>query len=110
MHDSRSVNKKAYDYVLSTKIADEVLCGFEIGFSIFDEVQFRVNQYNSHVSLSPVENYFSVKHNCGSFDSTSAIDLLSDLRSEILLMMKESGIENSLYHKKISPFQGLIKS
>ncbi|VVC38943.1 Glutamine synthetase/guanido kinase, catalytic domain,Glutamine synthetase, catalytic domain,Glutamine [Cinara cedri] len=110
MHDSRSVAKKAYDYALSTKTVDEVLCSFEIGFSIFDEVQFRVNQYNSHASLSPVENYLSIKkHNHGSFDSNPVIDPLSDLRSEILLMMKESGIENSLYHKKISPFQGLIR-
>lgn len=109
-HNSRLVAKKAYDYMLSTKIADEILCEFEIGFSIFDEVKFEVSQYGSHVSVTPVENYLNIKkHNCGNFDSTFTIDPLSDLRSEILLMMNETGIENLIYHKKVSPFQGLIR-
>ncbi|MDN5247588.1 MAG: hypothetical protein QWI36_00385 [Wolbachia endosymbiont of Tyrophagus putrescentiae] len=109
-HGSRAVAKKAYDYILSIAIADKVQFGFEIGFSIFDEVNFRVDPYNSHVSFSPVENYLNIKkQNRGSFDVSSAIDPLSDLRSEILLMMKESSIKNPLYHKKVSPFQGVIR-
>ncbi|MDD9331356.1 MAG: type I glutamate--ammonia ligase [Wolbachia sp.] len=98
LHDSRSVAKKAYDYILSTKIANEAQFGFEIRFSVFNEVKFRVSSY---VNLNDEFNEY--------YDFTSTVDPLSDLRSEILLMMMESGIEKPLYHKRISPFQGSIR-
>ncbi|WCR53066.1 MAG: Glutamine synthetase [Wolbachia endosymbiont of Ctenocephalides orientis wCori] len=80
LHDSRSVTKRAYDYLLSTKIVHEAEFGFEIGFSILDEEKLKAN-----------------------------VDTLFDLRSETLLMMMEAGIEKPLYHKKISPCQGLVR-
>ena len=108
--DSRSVAKKAYDYMTSTKIADETKFSFELGFSVFDEAKFKAGPYNAHINLSPVENYLNIrKHNNEHCDFTSAIDPLSDLRSEILLMMIESGINSPLCHKRISPFQGSIQ-
>ena len=84
--DSRSVTRRAYDYLLSTKIASEAKFEFEIGFSILDERE--INSSDSFIST---------------------VDELFDLRSEILLMMMESGVEKPLYHKKVSPGQGLVK-
>lgn len=91
LHDSRSVTKRAYDYLFSTKIVHEAEFGFEIGFSILDEEELQASK---------------AKNSNGELIST--VDTLFDLRSETLLMMMEAGIEKPLYHKKISPCQGLV--
>lgn len=107
--ESRLVAKNAYNYMLSTKIANAAQCAFEIGFSIFDEIKLKVNSYDSHVSLSTVKNYLNTKKRDYEYDDSNfATDPLSDLRSEIILMMQESGIDNSFYHKKISSFLSSI--
>ncbi|OEY86547.1 hypothetical protein BIY23_03205 [Wolbachia pipientis] len=107
-YGSRLIAKKAYDHILSTGIIDNIQSSFKIWFSIFDEVKLN---NDLHIKLSPVEDYLSIKkhsnNECSSLNSN--LDPLSDLRSEILLMMKESNIENSLYHKSTSSFQGVIK-
>ncbi len=107
-HGTRLIAKKAYNHVLSAKIIDNIQSSFKIRFSIFDEVKFN---NNLHIKLSPVQDYLSIKKNNNTEYTNlySNLDPLSDLRSEILLMMKESSIENSLYHKRISPFQDVIK-
>lgn len=92
VHDSRSVTKRAYEYLLSTKIVHEAEFGFEIGFSILDKEELQVNKAKNS-NDGPI----------------SSVDTLFDLRSEILLMMTESGIEKPLYHKKVSPCQGLVR-
>ncbi|MBV0899470.1 MAG: glutamine synthetase family protein [Wolbachia endosymbiont of Fragariocoptes setiger] len=104
---SRSLAKRAQDYMLSTK--NEVLFGFEMNFSIFDEIKFVVKSNHSYIRLSPVEHFLNTHKNIHEdIDSTLAVDPLFDLRSEILLMMRESNIKGSLSHKKISTSQGSI--
>ncbi len=104
-HGTRLIAKKAYNHLLSTEIIDNIQSSFKIQFSIFDEVKF---DNDLHVKLRPVQDYLSIKKNSNSV-LHSNLDPLSDLRSEILLMMQESNIENPLYHKRISSFQSIIK-
>jgi glutamine synthetase len=107
-HGARAIAKKAYNQILSTGIIDRIESSFKIWFSVFDEVKFN---NDPHVKLSPVQDYLSIKrdNSTGYNNLNSNPDPLFDLRSEILLMMKESSIENPLYHKRVSLFQAVVK-
>jgi len=107
--DPRYVAKKAVEYVRSTGIADEVFIGPEAEFFIFDQVKYSAGEYSSAYQVDSIEGPWnsgifgfghSVPHKRGYFP-VAPFDTLQDLRSEMVRVMIEAGIDVELHHHEV---------
>ena len=113
--DPRSIAKKAEDYMLY--IADCAYFGPEPEFFIFDDARFKVEMNNAFYCIDSAEgpynsgreyDYGNSGHRPaikGGYVPVSPIDSLSDLRSEMLEMLRGVGIEPILHHHEVAPSQ-----
>ena len=111
--DPRYIARKAEEYLASTGIADKAVFGPEAEFFIFDDVKYRSSQNeqwavvdseeahwnsgrNGTVNLGhrmrPKEGYFPVAPN----------DTLQDLRTAMVLMMEDCGIDVEAQHHEVA--------
>ena len=115
--DPRSIAKAAEHFLCSEKIAEFAYFGPEPEFFIFDDVRYANNSFESFFYLNQEEGpYNSGKtYNSGnlahraasknSYLSGAPIDLLADLRSEIVTMLDMAGVEPILHHHEVAPSQ-----
>ncbi|QXK92276.1 type I glutamate--ammonia ligase [Neoehrlichia mikurensis] len=116
--DPRYTAKKAYQYLLSTSIANKCYFGPEIEFFVFDDVKFNVNTHQSCFKLMSSEsNTFTNNdqkfyNNNGYYQKPKSgympippVDALHDIRSEMLTMLSEVGIIPLLHHHEVAPSQ-----
>ena len=110
--DPRYIARKAEEYLKSTGIADRAYFGPEAEFFVFEDVKFRSSQNeqwaivdsdeghwnsgrNGAVNLGhrmrPKEGYFPVAPN----------DTLQDLRTAMVLLMEDCGIEVEAQHHEV---------
>ena len=110
--DPRYIARKAEEYLKSTGIADRAYFGPEAEFFVFDDVKFRSSQneqwaivdsdeghWNSGRNgaanlghrMRPKEGYFPVAPN----------DTLQDLRTAMVLLMEDCGIEVEAQHHEV---------
>jgi glutamine synthetase len=108
----RYVAQKAEAYLKSTGIADVSYWGPELEFYIFDDVRYDQTAYTGYYRIDSHEGIwntgrdespnlgYKLRHKEGYFPVPPS-DQLQDLRSEIILLMKEVGIPVEVHHHEV---------
>ncbi len=108
--DPRYVARKAVEYLENSGIADTAYMGPEAEFFVFDQVRYSQGQYSSAHEVDSVEGPWnsgsfgyghSVLHKRGYFP-TAPHDTLQDIRSEMVRVMQDSGIDIELHHHEVA--------
>ena len=115
--DPRSTAKKAEEYLKFTGIGDTAYIGPEAEFFMFDDVRFDVGYGFGFYELDDVES----PHNSGSeYDSGNMghrpgakggyfpvppVDSGSDIRGEMVTVMKDMGLPMDKHHHEVAPSQ-----
>ncbi len=112
--DPRYIARKAEAYLQKTGIADASYWGPEAEFFIFDSVRFEQTQYSAHYAIDSEEGIWNSgangdKPNLGhrprwkeGYFPVAPADTLQDLRSEIVLKLKEAGIPVEVHHHEVA--------
>ena len=115
--DPRSTAKNAEAYLTSTGIGDTAYFGPEAEFFVFDDVKFRVGYDGAMYAIDDVEGpYNSDKHYedgnighrprvKGGYFPVAPVDSGSDLRGEMVTMMKEMGLTMDKHHHEVGASQ-----
>ena len=110
--DPRYIVQKAEAYLKSTGIAETSYWGPELEFYIFDNVQYDQNAFTGYYRIDSNEGIwnsgrdegpnlgFKLRHKEGYFPVPPS-DQQQDLRSEIILKMKEVGIPVEVHHHEV---------
>ncbi len=110
--DPRYVVQKAEAYLQSSGIADVSYWGPELEFYIFDDVRYDQTAYTGYYRIDSDEGIwntgreenpnlgYKLRHKEGYFPVPPS-DQLQDLRSEIILKMKEVGIPVEVHHHEV---------
>jgi glutamine synthetase len=115
--DPRSMARKAEAYVKSSGVGDTVFFGPEAEFFVFDDVRWNTSpekmgyQYSSTelpVSADieyPEGNMGHRPGPKGGYFPVNPVDSAQDLRSEMLSVMGELGLEPEKHHHEVAPAQ-----
>jgi len=115
--DPRAMALRAEAYLKSTSIGDTVYFGPEAEFFVFDDVRFSTEPYNTGFSLDSVElpdnsaadyeagNMGHRPRTKGGYFPVNPVDSAQDLRSEMLTVMREMGIEVEKHHHEVAAAQ-----
>ena len=116
--DPRSVAKKAETYLSSTGIGDTSYFGPEAEFFVFDDVRFDVKMNNCFYEFDSEEGpyvtgrMFDEGGNAGhrppvkgGYFPVPPVDSSSDLRAEMVTIMKEMGLPMDKHHHEVAPSQ-----
>ena len=115
--DSRSVAKKAEAYLNSTGIGDTAYFGPEAEFFIFDDVRFDVSMNSCFYEFYSEEGPYvsgkimeggNIGHRPppkGGYFPVPPVDSGSDLRAEMVSVMKEMGLNMDKHHHEVAPSQ-----
>jgi glutamine synthetase len=110
--DPRFIVQKAEAYLKSTGIADISYWGPELEFYIFDDVRYEQTAYTGYYRIDSDEGIwntgreehpnlgYKLRHKEGYFPVPPS-DQLQDLRSEIILKMKDVGIPVEVHHHEV---------
>ncbi len=115
--DPRMTAKNAEAYLLQTGIGDTIMMGPEAEFFIFDDVRFASDPYNTGFKLDSSElptntdteyemgNLGHRPRNKGGYFPVNPIDSCQDIRSEMLSVMGEMGVEVEKHHHEVGAAQ-----
>ena len=108
--DPRYIAKKAEDHLKGSGIADISYWGPECEFYIFDEARFDQNQHSGYYFIDSTEGVwgsgepgsrgYRPRYKEGYFP-VPPMDQYQDLRSEMILVMKEAGIDVEVQHHEV---------
>ncbi len=111
--DPRYVAKKAQDYLTGSGVADTAYFGPEAEFYIFDSIRFDQNQHSSYHYIDAVEGVwnsgaeeggrnlgYKPRYKEGYFP-LPPMDHFQDLRSEMVLTLRELGIPIEVHHHEV---------
>ena len=110
--DPRYIAQKAESYLKSTGIADVSYWGPELEFYIFDEVRYDQTAHCGYYYIDSEEGVwntgqsgapnlgYKLRHKEGYFPVPPA-DAFQDLRSEIVLKLKEVGVHAEVHHHEV---------
>lgn len=113
----RSIAKKAEKYMQSTGVADTVYFGPEAEFFVFDDVKINVDMNHvSHKIDSREGPYNSGRHYDdgnlghrpgvkGGYFPEAPVDSLSNLRAEMVTVLREMGVPVEKHHHEVAPSQ-----
>lgn len=111
--DPRYVAKKAEEYLRRTGIADTCYFGPEAEFFIFDDVRFSQNQHFGYYFVDSEEGAwntgkeenpnlgYKLRYKEGYFP-VPPHDAHQDLRSEIVLTLKKTGVKVEVHHHEVA--------
>ena len=111
--DPRYIAEKAENYLMSTGIADTAYFGPEAEFFIFDEVRFDQNTHEAFYHIDSKEGAWNTgrqeapnlgykpRYKEGYFPCPPH-DSLQDIRSEMVLLMKECGVDTEVHHHEVA--------
>jgi len=111
--DPRNIAQKAEAYMKSTGIADTAYFGPEAEFFIFDDIRFDSREQHSYYYIDSIEGRwnsgreenpnlgYKPRYKEGYFP-VPPIDSLQDIRSEMVMIMKEVGIEVECHHHEVA--------
>jgi glutamine synthetase len=110
--DPRYVAKKAEEYLNSTGVADTAYFGPEAEFFVFDDVRFAQSQNSAFYQVDSVEASWNTGKDEGpnlgykprykeGYFPVPPMDQFQDLRSEMVLVMEELGIEIEVHHHEV---------
>lgn len=115
--DPRSTAERAESYLKYTGIGDTAYFGPEPEFFMFDDVKFNISYNGSSYSLDDVEgpynsdrqeesgNYGHRPMEKGGYFPVAPIDSCSDIRGEMVTIMKELGLPMDKHHHEVAPSQ-----
>jgi glutamine synthetase len=111
--DPRNIAKKAEAYLRQTGIADTAYFGPEAEFYIFDDVRFDQTTHSGYYFLDSIEGAwntgreeaggnlgFKIRYKEGYFPCPP-MDHYQDLRSEMILTMKQMGMDVEIHHHEV---------
>ncbi|MFP5298171.1 MAG: type I glutamate--ammonia ligase [Actinomycetota bacterium] len=111
--DPRYIARKATDYLKGTGIADIAYFGPEAEFYVFDGIRFDQNQHSSYHYIDAVEGAwnsgreeeggnkgYKPRYKEGYFP-VPPMDHYQDLRSEMVLTLRELGIPVEVHHHEV---------
>ena len=115
--DPRTTAKKAEAFLKSTGIGDTAFFGPEAEFFVFDDVRWSTRQEKTGFSIDSDE----MPHNSdtkyeggnmghrpgpkGGYFPVDPVDSLQDMRTEMLTVMDELGLEPEKHHHEVAPAQ-----
>ncbi|MEU8249480.1 type I glutamate--ammonia ligase [Nonomuraea sp. NPDC048916] len=111
--DPRNVARKAEEYLKGTGIADTVYFGPEAEFYIFDDVRFETRQNAGYYYIDSIEGAWNTGKATeggnlgykprykGGYFPVPPMDHFTDLRSEMVRNLIESGIEVEMQHHEV---------
>ncbi len=115
--DPRSTAKAAENYLQSSGIGDAAFFGPEAEFFVFDDVRFSTEQNQTGFAIDSTEGPYNsatdYEHGNlghrpgpkGGYFPVPPVDSLQDMRSEMLSVMTEMGIEPEKHHHEVAPSQ-----
>jgi len=115
--DPRTTAKKALKYMASTGIADTAIVGPEAEFFVFDEIRFAVNMNHTFVKFESEEGPYmsgakiaegNLGHRPGikgGYFPVPPVDSGTDLRAEMVSVMKQMGVNVEKHHHEVAPSQ-----
>ena len=115
--DPRGIAKKAEAYMKSTGVGDGIFFGPEAEFSIFDDVRFSSDPYNTSFRIDGSElpsnmgtememgNLGHRPRTKGGYFPVPPIDSAQDIRSEMLSVMAEMGVVVEKHHHEVAAAQ-----
>jgi glutamine synthetase len=110
--DPRYITQKAERYLAGTGLADVSYWGPELEFYVFDDVRYDQNAQCGYYFIDSAEAVwntgrvenpnlgYKIRHKEGYFPVPPA-DSFQDLRSEIILKMKEVGVPIEVHHHEV---------
>lgn len=114
--DTRAVAKKAEQYLVDSGIADTAYYGPEAEFFIFDSIQYESSPNKSFYEIDSVEGAWNTGRKVeldgsynlggkpaykGGYYPTQPLDHFHDLRSEMVSVMQDIGIEIEVQHHEV---------
>lgn len=115
--DPRSTARRAEAYLNYTNIGDTAYFGPELEFFVFDDVKYAAGPYGCSYAVDS-EELPSNTHKSydagnmghrpgvkGGYFPVQPVDSLSDLRAEMLSVLKQVGISPVLHHHEVAPAQ-----
>ncbi len=115
--DPRSTARKAEAYLKQTGIGDAAFFGPEAEFFIFDDVRYTTDQNMMGFSIDSLEGPYNTGTEYeagnlghrpmakGGYFPVPPTDSAQDIRSEILTVMKEMGVQVEKHHHEVAPSQ-----
>lgn len=115
--DPRSTAKRAEEYLKFTGIGDTAFFGPEPEFFMFDDVKYHVGYNSASYSLDDIEgpynsgreygegNYGHRPGIKGGYFPVAPVDSCSDIRGEMVTIMKEMGLPMDKHHHEVAPSQ-----
>ena len=115
--DPRSAAQRAEAYLQSSGVGDTAFFGPEAEFFVFDDVRFKVSQNETFYAIDEGEGPYNAGREFdggnighrpaakGGYFPVPPVDAAADLRSEMLTVMREMGIETEKHHHEVAPSQ-----
>jgi glutamine synthetase len=115
--DPRMTAKAAEAYLQQTGIGDTVFVGPEAEFFVFDDVRFTSEPYDMGFKLDNIElptntgteyemgNLGHRPRNKGGYFPVNPVDSAQDMRSEMLTVMQEMGVQVEKHHHEVGAAQ-----
>ncbi len=115
--DPRSTAKAAENYLASSGVGDTAYFGPEAEFFVFDDVRWSTAQNNTGFAVDSTEGPYnsSTDYDAGNlghrpgpkggYFPVPPVDSAQDMRSEMLSVMTEMGIEPEKHHHEVAPSQ-----
>jgi glutamine synthetase len=115
--DPRSTAKSAIDYMTSQGIGDTAFFGPEAEFFVFDDVKYDVQGNRGYYEVDSSEGPYNTSRDYeegnaghrpgvkGGYFPVPPVDSEQDLRSEMLSVMEEMGVEVEKHHHEVAPSQ-----
>ena len=115
--DPRSTAKAAIEYMASQGIGDTAFFGPEAEFFVFDDVKFDVQMNRGYYEVDSSEGPYNTAREYeegnpghrpgvkGGYFPVPPVDSEQDLRSEMLAVMEEMGVEVEKHHHEVAPSQ-----
>ncbi|GAB4520597.1 MAG: type I glutamate--ammonia ligase [Parvularculaceae bacterium] len=115
--DPRSTAKAAEAYLRASGVGDTAYFGPEAEFFIFDDVRWSTSQNNTGFMIDSVEGPYNTYTDYeggnlghrprakGGYFPVPPVDSGQDLRSEMLAVMTEMGLEPEKHHHEVAPSQ-----
>src|SRR5262249_40152999 len=113
----RSISKAAEKYLASTGIGDTAFFGPEAEFFLFDDVRYGANMHEAYYHLDSTEGPYNTGRAYqpgnlghrpaikGGYFPVPPVDSAQDIRSEMLAVMGDMGIEPEKQHHEVAPAQ-----
>ncbi len=115
--DPRTTAKAAEAYLKSSGVGDNAFFGPEAEFFVFDDVRWSSEQNNIGVAIDSIEGPYNSSTDYeagnlghrpgpkGGYFPVPPVDSCQDMRSEMLSVMTEMGIEPEKHHHEVAPSQ-----